>query len=229
MDFLWEGIGKAAGLLFGFDGATWQIIGFSLMVSLLAVLLAVVIGLPIVAWIGLGRFKGRDNLATLAHGSMAIPSVFVGLILYGLFSRLGPLGPLDLLYTPTILIIGQAVLALPLVLALGLSAIESGDKRAWPTAVTLGLGRMKCVFLVFGENRTALAAAGGAAFARAITEVGCALVVGGNIKDKTRTMTTSITTEVGKGEFAQALALGFVLLVVALVVLVIFRRAVPRD
>ena len=229
MDFLGEGVGEAIGLLFGFDGPTYRIVGFSLGISLLAVLLAAAVGIPLAGAIGLGRFRGRGTLAALAHGSMAVPSVFVGLLLYGLFSRLGPLGPLDLLYTPAAVAIGQAALALPLVLALGLSAVETADARAHPTAISLGLGRFRAVLAVLGERRAALAAAVAAAFARAITEVGCALIVGGNIKDKTSTMTTSIATEVGKGEFARALALGLVLLIVALTVLVLFRKAVPHD
>lgn len=229
MDFLWEGFRQAASLLVTFDGPTYRIVGFSLAVSVIAVILAALIGLPLVAWIGLGRFRGRETLASIAHGSLAIPSVFVGLLLYGLFSRLGPLGPIDLLYTPAAVTLGEALLALPLVVALGITAIETGDARAHPTAISLGVGRIRAILLVFGERRAALAAAIGAAFARAVTEVGCALVVGGNIKDKTRTMTTAIATEVGKGEFAQGLALGLVLVLVALVVLVLFRKAVPRD
>lgn len=229
MDFLWDGLREAVGLLVGLDGPTYVVIGFSLLASLVAALVAAMLGLPVAAIIGLGRFRGRETLAAVAHGSMAVPSVFVGLILYGLFSRLGPLGPLDLLYTPVAVIIGQSLLAIPIVVALGIAAVETGDPRAWSTAVSLGMSRFRAALLVLGERRSALAAVVGAAFARAITEVGCALIVGGNIKEKTRTMTTAIASEVGKGEFARALALGAVLLLVAILVLLAFRRAVPRD
>lgn len=208
------------GRAFG-EPALYGVVALSLAVSLSATVAAAAVGVPLGAWIGLGK---RRTLMALANTSMAIPSVFVGLVLYGLFSRRGPLGPLDLLYTPVGMAIGQALLAVPLVTALTAAALAKADPRVLATALTLGATPGRAYLTVLREHRPAIVAAAAAGFARAVTEVGCAMIVGGNIKDKTRLLTTAIVTESNRGEFATALAMGLVLVVVALSVNLSLRR-----
>jgi tungstate transport system permease protein len=160
---------------------------------------------------------------------MALPTVVVGLLVYSLISRQGPLGPLELLFTPKAMVIGQFILATPIIVALTISATQAIDPRVKITAMTLGAGPLRTAVTVLSEAKFALMAAVVAGFGRVIGEVGCALMVGGNIRGYTRTMTTAISLETAKGEFAFGLALGFILLTVAFVVNILLHRLQSRE
>jgi tungstate transport system permease protein len=187
----------------------------SLRVSLASTVLAAVIGIPLGTWLGFSVFRGRRAVVVLTNTLMAMPTVLVGLLVYALLSRQGPLGMLGLLYTPAAMIAGEAVLALPLVVALSRGAVENLDPRARETAVTLGASRVRTILVLAREASPALAAAVLSAFGRVVSELGIALMVGGNIRGETRTLTTSMTLATARGDFELAAALGGVLLVVA--------------
>lgn len=190
----------------------------SLYTSCCAVVFAALLGVPVGLWLGLGRFRGRQLLITLLNTLMALPTVVVGLLLFGLLSRQGPLGPLGLLFTPLAMIAGQIVLATPIVANLVLAAVTGSDNRIINTALTLGASQLQASLQLLREIRFGVMAAVIAGFGRVIAEVGVAMMLGGNIRNSTRTMTTAIALETSKGEFAFGLALGIVLMSVALLV-----------
>jgi tungstate transport system permease protein len=193
-----------------------EILGVTLRVSVTATLLAALAAVPLGLVLALAAFPGKRAVVTLVHTLMALPTVAVGLLLYGLLSRSGPLGFLELLYTPWAMIAGQFLLALPVVTALTYSAVEGVDPRVRRTALTLGATELQAGRALLREARFGMLAAVAAGFGRAITEVGAAMMLGGNIRGLTRTMTTAITMETAKGDFALGLALGLILLAVAL-------------
>jgi len=180
--------------------------------------IAALLGVPTGLWLGLNRFRGRQILLALLNTLMALPTVVVGLLLFGLLSRQGPLGPLGLLFTPLAMIAGQTVLATPIVANLVLAAVTGADQRIINTALTLGASRFQAAIQLLREIRFGVMAAVIAGFGRVIAEVGVAMMLGGNIRNSTRTMTTAIALETSKGEFAFGLALGLLLLSVALLV-----------
>ena len=190
----------------------------SLYTSLTAILIAAAIGIPCGAAIGMQQFPGKRAMVTLLNTMMALPTVVIGLLLFGLFSRQGPLGPLGLLFTPWAMIAGQVVLSVPIVANYTLSAIAGADQRILPTALTLGAGRLHGTWQLLLEVRFGIMAAIVAGLGRVIAEVGVAMMLGGNIRGSTRTMTTAIALETSKGEFAFGLALGIVLMGVALAI-----------
>lgn len=218
MDYLLTSLGSALGMIthlnYEVESAVWT----SLYTSFVAIIIAALIGIPVGAAIGLGRFPGRRVLTTLLNTLMALPTVVVGLVLFGLFSRQGPLGPLGLLFTPWAMIAGQVVLATPIVANYTLAAVSGADPRILPTAMTLGAGHLRGTWLLILEVRFGIMAAIVAGFGRVIAEVGVAMMLGGNIRGTTRTMTTAIALETSKGEFAFGLALGIVLMSVALII-----------
>lgn len=193
-------------------------VGTSLYTSFTAILIAAVFGIPFGAVIGMQQFPGKRLAVTLLNTLMALPTVVVGLLLFGLFSRQGPLGPLGLLFTPWAMIAGQVVLATPIVANYTLAAVAGADQRILPTAMTLGAGRLRGASQLLLEVRFGVMAAIVAGFGRVIAEVGVAMMLGGNIRGTTRTMTTAIALETSKGEFAFGLALGIVLMSVALII-----------
>jgi tungstate transport system permease protein len=190
----------------------------SLYTSSCSIVIAALIGVPTGLWLGLKRFRGRQLLIALLNTLMAMPTVVVGLLLFGLLSRQGPFGPLGLLFTPLAMIAGQSVLATPIVANLVLAAVTGADRRIINTALTLGASRLQAAIKLLSEVRFGVMAAVIAGFGRVIAEVGVAMMLGGNIRNSTRTMTTAIALETSKGEFAFGLALGVILLSVALVV-----------
>jgi tungstate transport system permease protein len=190
----------------------------SLYTSSCSIAIAALFGVPIGLWLGLNRFRGRQLLIALLNTLMALPTVVVGLLLFGLLSRQGPLGPLGLLFTPLAMIAGQTVLAAPIVANLVLAAVTGADQRIINTALTLGASRLQAAIQLLREIRFGVMAAVIAGFGRVIAEVGVAMMLGGNIRNSTRTMTTAIALETSKGEFAFGLALGIILLSVALIV-----------
>jgi tungstate transport system permease protein len=218
VDYLTDSLLTAVELIFGFDREVRMTVWTSLYTSSCAIGLAALLGVPAGLWLGIGRFRGRRLLITLLNTLMALPTVVVGLVLFGLFSRQGPLGPLGLLFTPLAMIAGQMVVATPVVANLVLAAVTGADPRIINTALTLGASRRQAARQLLREIRFGVMAALIAGFGRVIAEVGVAMMLGGNIRGTTRTMTTAIALETSKGEFAFGLALGLVLLGVALLV-----------
>lgn len=207
---------EAFSLLFGGDAELWGIIFVSLKVAIVGLLIAAPPGIALGYVLAMKRFRGRRVLVVLLQSLLAFPTVVVGLVLYMLLSRQGPLGALQLLFTQDAMIIGQAILAFPILSAFTLSAVQGADPRAHETAVSLGAGPWRAALTVLNEARFAVMAAVINGFGRAISEVGCALMIGGNIAGVTRNITTAIALETSKGEFAQGIALGLVLVVLAL-------------
>lgn len=211
-----EALEQAGRLLWTFDPNLWACVRVSLFCSLAATGLALLAGAPIAVLLGRKRFAGRRGLLLAANTGMAVPTVVIGLLAYGLLSHNGPLGALDILYTQTAIIIGEFALALPIIVALCSAALSQLDGRLEMTARTLGAGRIRTFWTVLREARVGLLAATMAAFGRVCSELGIAMMVGGNIKGHTRTMTTAIAVENAGGNFALALALGLILLLIAL-------------
>ncbi len=218
MDFLTESLQHALRMILSRDGEVFVTVWTSLYTSAAAILAAAAVGVPAGTALGLGRFRGRRTALTLLNTLMALPTVVVGLVLFGLLSRQGPLGSLGLLFTPLAMIAGQTVLAIPIVANYTVAAVAGADPRIFSTALTLGAGPLRAAAQLLREVRFGIVAAVVAGFGRVIAEVGVAMMLGGNIRGSTRTMTTAIALETSKGEFAFGLALGLVLMAVALVV-----------
>ncbi|WP_020676725.1 ABC transporter permease [Geopsychrobacter electrodiphilus] len=218
MGYLADSFITAVGLIFSFDREVQLTVWTSLYTSSCSILFAALVGIPAGLWLGIDRFRGRRLIITLLNTLMALPTVVVGLVLFGVFSRQGPLGSLGLLFTPWAMIAGQTVLATPIVANYVLAAVNGSDPRIMGTVITLGASRFQAANQLLKEIRFGVMAAVIAGFGRVIAEVGVAMMLGGNIRGVTRTMTTAIALETSKGEFAFGLSLGIVLLSVALVV-----------
>jgi len=218
LNYLTSSLGTALELILSLDGEVFFTVWTSLSISLSSILLAALLGIPAGVWLAIGRVPARRLTITLLNTLMALPTVVVGLVIFGLLSRQGPLGSLGLLFTPWAMVIGQTVLATPIVAHYTLGALAGADPRILPTALTLGAGPVEGTRQLLIEVRFGIMAAVIAGFGRVIAEVGVAMMLGGNIRAYTRTMTTAIALETSKGEFAFALALGIVLMLVALTV-----------
>lgn len=222
-----DALATALRLLVSFDPEVLSAVSVSLRVSLLATTLAAALGVPIGLVVGSRSFRGRDAADLLLRTLTAMPTVVVGLLTYALLSRRGLLGPLGLLYTPSAIVIGETVLATPLVAALTAAVVGGADPRIRDTALSLGASPARAALEILRETRRGLLAALATAFGRLVSELGIALMAGGNIRGSTRTMATAIALETSKGEFALGLALGLVLLTVALAVNVAVGRLAP--
>jgi len=194
------------------------IAALSLRVALLATAVACALGLPFGVWLGTSALAGRRALLLLLNAALAVPTVVVGLLIYLLLSRHGPLGGLGLLFTWRAIVIAEIALAFPIAAALAAAAVQAADPRIRRTALTLGAGPVRTALAVAREVRLPLAAAVAVAFGRVLSEVGAALIVGGNIRFHTRTLTTAVTLATSQGQFGFAIALGLVLLALALAV-----------
>lgn len=225
MDELGNATAQALALLVGGDPVIWSIIGVSFSVSLRAIAIAAPVALLLAFALAYLRFPGRRAIVTSFNTLMAVPAVVVGLTVYIVLSRGGPGGDLRLLFTQWAMIIGQVILCFPLLVAMAHAAFQSGDQRAWESALTLGASRWNAMRTVMYEVRFGLLAALIAAFGRIIAEVGCSMMVGGNILYHTRNIPTAIALETSKGEFAQGIALGLVLLSFALLLNIALSRA----
>ncbi|UCH49159.1 MAG: ABC transporter permease [Betaproteobacteria bacterium] len=203
-------------LLISGDAELWQIVWVSLKVSIAALLLISPIAISAGYLLATQRFPGRRMIIVTVQALFAFPTVVVGLVLYMLLSRQGLFGSLNLLFTQTAMMIGQMLIAAPILIAFTLSAVQGSDVRIRETAMVLGAGRLRTALTVLREVRFGVMAAAFNGFGRVISEVGCALMVGGNIAGMTRNMPTAIALETSKGEFAQGVALGIVLMVLAL-------------
>jgi tungstate transport system permease protein len=216
MDDLGDAFETAFGLLVTRDPALLEIVTLSLRVSLTAVLLAGLVGLPFGALVAVTRFPGRGAIIVLLNALMGLPPVVVGLLVYLALSASGPLGPLRLLYTPTAMIVAQALLVAPIIAALARQVIEDLQAEYAEQLKVFGIGRAGLVATLLWEARFSLLTALLAGFGRAIAEVGAVLIVGGNINHVTRVMTTAIALETSKGNLALALGLGIVLVAIAI-------------
>lgn len=215
-------------LIVRLDPELCEILWLSLWVSALAVAAALVIGVPAGVFLGLRSFPGRGLLATLVNAGMGLPPVVVGLFVFLLLARSGPLGGLGLLYTPAAMVLAQIVLAVPLVIGVTMAAIQDLDERLHLQILALGASRWQLYVKLVIEARASLLAALAAAFGAVISEVGAVIMVGGNIRGQTRVMTTAIVLETRQGNFALAIALSLVLLLAAVAVNAAFT-AVQRG
>ena len=213
---LWQTTQQAFVLLFSGDPELWRIIYVSLRVSLIALLAITPICIAAGFMLAMTEFPGRRLLVILVQSLLSFPTVVVGLLLYLLLSRQGLFGDWQLLFTQEAMIIGQAIIAFPVLVAFTLSAVQGADPRVHETALSLGATRLQAAFTTLREVRFGLMAAVFNGFGRVISEVGCALMVGGNIAGATRNIPTAIALETNKGEFAQGIALGVVLMALAL-------------
>lgn len=213
-----DAVSLAVMLVVSLDADLMEIIGLSLRVSLTALLIACMIGFPLGALVATSRFRGRSAVLLLMNALMGLPPVVVGLIVYLHLSNVGPLGWLQLLYTPTAMIIAQTLLITPIVAALSRQVLEDLHEEYAEQFQSLAVPRMTAVQALIWDARYSLLTVALAGFGRAIAEVGAVIIVGGNIDHLTRVMTTAIALETSKGDLPLALALGIILLIIALVV-----------
>jgi len=218
MEFLGDGLRRALHLLFSADAEVGGIALLTLKVALLATVIACAAGIPVGFLLATRKFWGRRAALTVINTALAFPTVVVGLLLYGLLSHRGPLGWLGWLYSWQAIVLGDVILAFPIAAALSAAAVQGVDPRVRRTAETLGAGTWRTAWTVAREARFALAAVITAAFGQTVAEVGTALIVGGNIRGATRTLTTAVTLYTAQGDFGFALALGLILLILALLV-----------
>lgn len=224
MEALLEASRQALSLLFSGDKELWEIVGISFQVSFFALLIAIPPSLLLAFVLAYGQFKGRRLMIAMFSTLLSVPTVVIGLTLYVLLSRQGPFGEFRLLFTQSAMMIGQVVLAFPMLVSIGHSALQAADRRAWETARTLGASPLRALFTVTYEVRFGLLAAVLVSFGRIISEVGASMMLGGNILHHTRNIPTAIALETSKGEFAQGIALGLVLLAMALALNIILHH-----
>ncbi len=217
MDFFVQGILQAFHLLLSGDADTFSAVEASLVSTIYAMILAMALGLPLGLALGYGHFFGRRVLRLISDTLLAFPTVLIGLLVYAFIMRKGPLGDMGLLFTLEGMALGQAILALPIICSLTAQAVENQDPRCRQTLLTLGASPFQLALGTILELRFAILLVLVTAFGRVITEVGVAMMLGGNIRWDTRTITTAITLETNKGEFAQGIALGLVLLFMAFI------------
>jgi len=209
-----DSLATAIRLLLALDADLVEIVALSMYVSISAVCIAALIGIPIGAWVAMARFRGRTLVVVLMSALMGLPPVVAGLFVYLMLSRAGPLGDWGLLFTPEAMIIAQTLLVLPIVAALARQTIVDLHKEYDDYLRSLRLGRIRSAATLIWEGRYSLLTAILAGFGRAIAEVGAVMIVGGNINHVTRVMTTTIALETMKGNLAMAMGLGFVLLII---------------
>ncbi|MBI5478661.1 MAG: ABC transporter permease [Deltaproteobacteria bacterium] len=213
-----EGLAQAFSLIVRGDPGLLRVIWLSLWATGIATTVAMVVGVPTGVFLALRRFPGRNLFVTFVNAGMGIPPVVVGLLVFLLLARSGPLGGLDLLYTPTAIIVAQVIIATPQVIGVTIAGIQGLDERLVLQIVSLGAGRAQLYLKLVREARVAVLAALAAGFGAIISEVGAVMMVGGNIQGQTRVMTSAIVLETRQGNFAMAIALSIVLLVIALVI-----------
>ncbi len=218
MDYILTGLIRALELLFQGDPETFSAIRATVLASSLSVAASMVIGAPLGFGLGYARFRGRQPIRIVVDTLLSLPTVVIGLLCYAFMTHRGPLGGMGLLFTIPGMAVGQTILGLPIVVAMTSTAVENLDHRLKQTLITLGADRRRLLLTTLWEARFSLALAGAAAYGRIVSEVGISMMIGGNIKWHTRTITTAIALETGKGQFAMGIALGLVLMAVALLV-----------
>lgn len=215
MDFILEGFFQAIHLLIGGNAETYSAIFATVRVSSYSIGSSLVMGIPLGFCLGYFEFRGKKPIRTIVDTLMALPTVFIGLLVYAFLTNRGPLGNFSLLFTLPGIAIGQTILALPIVIGLSATAVEGMEKKLRITIMSMGANRRQLFLTSLWESRHALLAGAIAAYGRVMTEVGISMMVGGNIKWHTRTITTAIALETNKGQFGMGVALGLVLLTIA--------------
>ena len=218
MDFIQEGFRQAVTLLINLDPATYSAINTTLRASGLAMAASLVLGIPLGYLLGYFDFRLKKQLRIIVDTLLSLPTVFIGLVIYALLTRNRPFGEIKLIFSIPNIAIDQTILALPIVIALTATAVEAADRNLRITLMSLGANSRQIAASTLWEVRLGIFAAAVTATGRVLTEVGISLMVGGNIKWHTRTITTAIALETSKGEFGMGIALGLVLLLIALVV-----------
>ena len=225
---LWHGLLRAVELIITFDPEVMQIAGRSLRIALTSAVIASVICIPVASIIHFNEFRGKRFLVSLIQTFYSIPTVAIGLFVFVFISSAGPLGFLGIIFTPAAIVVGQVLLITPILLGLTISALRGVDRTILDTARSLGASQMQMMVLTIREARFAVMAAVIMGFGRAISEVGISLMIGGNIRGATRVITTAISLETSKGDLEFALALGIILIFIALVVNIVMNRIQQR-
>ena len=229
MTFLLDSIQSAFLLILSLDAELLEIISVSLRVSCASTLIAGFIGIPLGLYVALNEFYGKRLVITILNTLLALPTVVIGLFVYSFISRRGLFGPLDLLYTQKAIVIGQIILIIPIVTIFTISAVSRIDDRYRKTALTLGANVLQTAWVIVREARFSIVATVIMAFGRVIAEVGISMMLGGNAKGFTRTMTTAMALEYDKGEFVLSIALGIVLLLISFIVNIFFNYLQGRS
>ncbi|MBF0408176.1 MAG: ABC transporter permease [Candidatus Riflebacteria bacterium] len=218
MNFLFESIKAAAFLILNLDSELTGIVFLSLQISIISCIIASIVGIPLAFLISMNNFKLKRLFITILNSLLALPTVVIGLFVYAFLNRRGILGSLDLLYTWTAVVIGQTILIIPLITSYTISVISRLDVRYKRTAMTLGANRLQTSQVILREAKFGIMSVIAAAFGRVVSEIGISMMLGGNIKMFTRTMTTAMALEYDKGEFVLAVALGLILMTISLLV-----------
>lgn len=229
MELIWDGIRQAFRLLFTQEPEIWAITWLSLKISGGATLLSLLLGIPIGIFLALTQFPGRSITVALINTGMGLPPVVVGLFVSIFLWRSGPLGFLELLYTPTAMVIAQVVIAFPIVAGLTMAAFQTLNPNLALQLLGIGASRFQLLWLLCKEARLPLLAAVMAGFGGVISEVGASMMVGGNIRGQTRVLTTATVLETGKGNFEIAIALGLILLLLTFAVNYLLTRIQQRE
>ena len=224
MDLLWDGLTEAIRLIFTLDAEVFAIAFLSLTVSGTATLISLLIGVSVGSFLALNRFPGRNIALAFVNTGMGLPPVVVGLFVAVMLWRSGPFGELHLIYTPAAMVIAQTIIATPIITGFTAAALQSLDPRLRLQILSLGASRLQMLWLLLKEARLPLLAAVMAAFGAVISEVGASIMVGGNIKDETRVLTTAMVLETSRGRFELAMALGIILLALMVVVNLVLTR-----
>jgi len=225
----WQGVVRAFDLVFGFDTEVWTVTWLSLQISGCATLVSLILGMPLGIALARSRFPGRSVVAALINTGMGLPPVVVGLFISILLWRSGPLGFLELIYTPTAMIIAQVVIALPIVAGLTMATFQTLNPNLSLQLAGIGASKPQLLWLLCKEARLPLLAAVMAGFGGVISEVGASMMVGGNIRGQTRVLTTATVLETGRGNFDVAIALGLILLVLTFAINFVLTRMQQRE
>jgi len=229
MDYIWEGFLGAIELIFSLDPEMMEIVGLSLIVSGLSVTIATIIGIPLGVLLGIHEFRGKGIILRIIYTLMSLPPVICGLFVFLLLMRRGPIGQFQLNYTVTAMVIAQVLLVVPIVIGLTYNLVRDRAAPVSKLGLTLGGNRRSNLLLLISEMRYGLIAAIISGFGRAISEVGAVLIVGGNITGKTRVMTTYIAQLKSMGDYSRAIAIGLILLLIALAVNAILYNIQQRE
>lgn len=218
MDFIIDGFRGALAIFLSRDSEFLGIVFTSMRFSFVSTAIASLAAIPFGIWVGLAKFRGRDLLVTILNTLLALPTVVIGLLFYSILTRRGPLGNFGMLFTPGAVILGQSVLAFPIVAALVAGGVRNLGEGAFVAARTLGAGRLASGFLFFKESKSIVITSVSAAFGRVFSEVGISMMLGGNIRFYTRNITTAIALETSRGAFSLGIALGVVLVAIAFLI-----------
>ena len=229
MELIWHGIIKAAELVFHLDAEVWSITWRSLQISGYATLISLSIGIPLGIALALAKFPGRNTAVALINTGMGLPPVVVGLFISILLWRSGPLGFMELIYTPAAMILAQVVIAFPIVAGLTMASFQSLDPKLALQLLGVGASKPQLLWLLCKEAKLPLLAAVMAGFGGVISEVGASMMVGGNIRGQTRVLTTATVLETGKGNFEIAIALGLILLALTFAINLLLTRIQQRE